>query len=93
MEVVGVEIHPRLVACFVTIWSDVRSRISWHFCCQSELLLSPPADGLLLISDACLPESPVGLLQAEGNSPLQVIFIVPRQVNHICMKTHSNLFA
>lgn len=56
------------------------------FCFQSEMLLSPPADGLLLISDARLPERPVGLLQAEGNSPLQVIFIVPSQVNDIYIK-------
>lgn len=58
---------------------------------MSVMLLSPPADGLLLVSDACLPERPVGLLQAEGDSPLQVIFIIPSQVNHICIKkTHAH---
>lgn len=42
----------------------------WHIKCQSVLLNSLPADGLLLISDTCLPECPVGLLQAEGDGPL-----------------------
>lgn len=50
------------------------------------MLVSTPADCLLLIRDARLPERPVGLLQAEGNSPLQVIFIVPSQVNDIYSK-------
>lgn len=49
------------------------------------MLLSPPADGLLLVGDARLPERPVGLLQTQGDRPLQVIFIVPRQVDHVCV--------
>lgn len=53
------------------------------------MLLSAPADGLLLISDARLPECPVGLLQAECNSPLQVIFIVSSQVNNIYIKREA----
>lgn len=60
---------------------------------QSVMLLSPPADGLLLISDACLPECAVGLLQAESDGSLQIIFIVPRQVNHIYIKKmHTHVF-
>lgn len=71
-------ILPPLVFCLIEM-------NSFHL----EMLLSPPADGLLLISDTCLPECPVGLLQAEGNSPLQVIFIIPSQVNDIYInRTH-----
>lgn len=50
----------------------------------SEPMMNQPADRLFLISDACLPECTIRLLQAESDSPLQVIFIIPGQVNHIC---------
>lgn len=56
------------------------------------MLVSPPADCLLFISDARLPERPVGLLQAEGNSPLQVIFVVPSQVNDIYIKREAHCY-
>lgn len=54
------------------------------------MFLIPPADGLLFISDACLPECPVGFLQAECDSPLQIIFIVASEINDICInKTYT----
>lgn len=59
-------------------------KISWHT--DSRGAENLPADGLLLISDACLPECAVRLLQTESDSPLQVIFVIPSQVNHICIK-------
>lgn len=50
---------------------------------QSVMVSCLPADGLFLISDACLPECTIGLFQAKSDSSLQVIFIIPGQVNHI----------
>lgn len=54
---------------------------------QSVMLSCLPADGLFLISDACLPECTIRLFQAKSNSSLQVIFIIPSQVDHIYTNT------
>ena len=82
------DIHHRLTA----LQLDDELRISLRVCFESVMLLSPPADGLLLISDTRLPECPVGLFQAEGDCPLQVIFIISGQIDHICKKeTHHML--
>lgn len=42
-----------------------------------------PADCLLLVRDSRLSEGPVGLLQAERDGSLKVIFIISSQINHI----------
>ncbi len=39
-----------------------------------------PADSLLFIRDARLPESPARLLQAESDGPLKVIFIISSEI-------------
>lgn len=80
------DIHPRLGANYLslTAWSHVGFSISVNLLVSS--VQSLPADGLLLISDARLPECTIGLLQAESNSSLQVIFIIPRQVNYVYIK-------
>lgn len=48
-----------------------------------EICESAPADGLLFIGDARLPEGPVRLLQTEGDGTLKVIFIVSGEIDYI----------
>lgn len=55
----------------------------WSGCVSVSDAADLPADGLLLVSDARLPECTVGLFQAESDGSLQVIFVVACQVNHI----------
>lgn len=64
----------------------------WSSCVSVSKAADVPADGLLLISDACLPERTVGLLQAKSDSSLQVIFVVACQVNHIYKQTHARMY-
>lgn len=95
MLVVSVDIHPRLCFLYFLFGQMLGPEFLCIFALSCWVMLSPPADGLLLISDARLPECPVGLLQTEGDSPLQVIFIVSSQVNHICIKekyTHTVIY-
>lgn len=59
----------------------------WHFgdACEA------PADCLLLIRDTRLSEGPVGLLQAERDGSLKVIFVVSSQIDHIWNKRQSRV--
>lgn len=84
MWVVSVDIHRRLgVKLFFPQLSKMDPILFLMAMYQSVMLLCLPADGLFLISDACLPECTIRLFQAKSNSSLQVIFIIPSQVNHI----------
>lgn len=50
-----------------------------------------PADRLLLVRDSRLSEGPAGLLQAERDGSLKVIFIISGQIDHIWKhKTNIN---
>lgn len=79
--------------CFITqrcLWDGFSSvSLFLSSCLSVSDAADLPADGLFLISDACLPECPVGLFQAESNGSLQVIFVVACQVNHIYTHTHT----
>ncbi|TNN62487.1 hypothetical protein EYF80_027290 [Liparis tanakae] len=75
----GLAQHQRKMRPFGRSLEPCTDPQSPRICHQPVILASPPADGLLLISDARLPERPVGLLQAEGDGPLQVILIVSSQ--------------
>lgn len=88
MWVASVDIHRRLgVKLFFPQLSKMGPIFFLMAMHQSVMLSCLPADGLFLISDACLPECTIGLFQAKSDCSLQVIFIIPSQVNHIYTNT------